>query len=253
MYLITGGGSGIGRSLARALADRGHKVLIVGRRETLLKETAAHSPLIQSLCADVSTAEGLQAIENQLDSVSQIHGLINNAGTLSPVVPLNEITREAWHHAFQTNVDAALFLPQRFQAQLQQGRVLNIGSGAAYFPIQAWAAYCTTKAALAMLTRCWQLESAQVFFASVMPGIIDTHMQEMARSEHAMAAEQTQFYQKLKEQNRLITPETVAEFLCWLLLDVDNETYVSKEWDIYDSSHHIKWLKPPHQVLHWDI
>jgi NAD(P)-dependent dehydrogenase (short-subunit alcohol dehydrogenase family) len=136
--------------------------------------------------------------------------------------------------------------------KLAGGRVLNIGSGAAYFPIKGWAAYCVSKAALSMLTRCWQLESKIVAFTSVMPGIIDTDMQVIARSDMNPDMEHSGFYKKLKEDNRLVSPDTVAAFLTWLLLDVDKEIYVSQEWDIYDTKHHQDWLKLPNQVPHWD-
>lgn len=253
MFVITGGGSGIGKSLAFSLAKRDQSVLIVGRREQLLQETAATSAKIQYVCADITTSEGLESIRNYLFEVPHIEALINNAGTLNPLVPLREVELKDWQHALNTNLNAALFLTQKLYDKLIHGRVLNIGSGAAYFPIRGWAAYCVSKAALSMLTQCWQLESADIAFASVMPGIIDTHMQVIARSSTNPDYERINFYQSLKDQNRLISPDTVAEFLTWLLLDIDKKTYASTEWDIYDTEHHHAWLKPPHQVLHWDF
>lgn len=253
MFVITGGGSGIGRSLALSLAKRGKEVLVIGRREHLVRETAALEARIQYLSADVATTEGLDKIKSHLSTVPQISALINNAGTLSPLDVLTHVTQEAWQNALDTNLNAALYLPQGLYKQLAQGRVLNIGSGAAYFAIKGWGAYCVSKAALSMLTKCWQIESESVSFASAMPGIIDTHMQEIARSNENPNHSGTNFYQRLKDHNRLVSPETVAEFLTWLLVDVDKNTYASKEWDIYDTSHHASWLKPPHQVLHWDF
>lgn len=146
-----------------------------------------------------------------------------------------------------------LFLTQRLYNKLANGRVLNIGSGAAYFPMKGWSAYCVSKAALSMLTRCWQLESEFIAFAHVMPGIIDTQMQATARSDSNIDNEKIDFYRRLKEHNRLISPETVAAFLTWLLLDIDSDTFSAQEWDIYALSHHKEWLKPPHQVLDWDF
>lgn len=253
MIVITGGGSGIGRSLAFSLAKRDQSILIVGRREQLLQETAAFSSKIQYVCADVSTHEGLKEIKNRLNHVNQVSALVNNAGTLNPLVLLKDVEPKDWTHAFNTNLNAALFLPQMLYDKLTHGRVLNISSGAAYFAIRGWGAYCASKAALSMLTKCWQLESDSIAFASVMPGIIDTKMQEIARSNENPAYEQINFYKRLKEANRLISPDTVAEFLTWLLLDVDKKTFVSKEWDIYDTEHHKAWIKPPHQVLYWDF
>lgn len=253
MHIITGGGSGIGKALALALAKRGKSVFIVGRREQPLRDTAAASDLISYLCADVSTDEGRNAVKIHCEKMPQISALINNAGTIEPLSAVKNISLEDWHQTLNTNLDAALFLPQMLYGKLAKGRVLNIGSGAAYFAIKGWATYCVSKAALAMLTQCWQLESDSVAFANVMPGIIDTDMQAIARSGRQMDPEQVHFYQRLKDNGRLVTPETVAEFFSWLLLDIDRETYVSKEWDLYDTSHHAAWLKAPHQVLHWDF
>lgn len=252
MFIITGGGSGIGRALAISLAKRGKEVLIIGRREKLLYETAASTANIQYLCADVATQDGLESIKKYLNSVSQIDALVNNAGTLKPLESLKDVSRQEWLNALNTNLNAALFLPQSMYDKLAQGRVLNIGSGAAYFAIRGWGSYCVSKAALSMLTKCWQLESESVAFASVMPGIIDTDMQAMARSSSNPDHERIGFYKRLKEDGRLVSTETVAAFLTWLLLDTDKKAFVSKEWDIYDASHHAAWLKPPFQVLHWD-
>ena len=253
VIVITGGGSGIGRALALAIAKRGQAVLIVGRREQLLEETASESPMIQMLCADVSTTEGIESIAYHLKAIPKIQALVNNAGVIKPIAKIQDINVDAWHQVFKTNLDAALFLPQKLLPQLASGRVLNIGSGAAYFPIKAWAAYCVSKAALSMLTRCWQEEIESTAFASVMPGIIDTDMQALARNDSNPDNERAQFYQNLKDQGRLISTDTVAAFLTWLLLDVDRQSYSAQEWDIYDTSHHKFWLKPPHQVFHWDI
>lgn len=253
MFVITGGGSGIGKALALALAKRGKSVLIIGRRDDFLRDTAAFSPLIDCLSADVATEEGRSTIQKYIDDLPQINALINNAGIITPLAPINEINTTDWHYTLSVNLDAALFLTQIVYKKLNGGRVLNVGSGAAYFAIKGWAAYCVSKAALAMLTQCWQLESETVAFANVKPGIIDTEMQSLARSGLCMDPEQMYFYQRLKNEGRLVTPETVAEFFAWLLLDVDKDTYCSKEWDLYDSEHHSAWLKPPHQVLHWDF
>jgi benzil reductase ((S)-benzoin forming) len=254
VFIITGGGSGIGRSLALSLAKRGKDVLIIGRREQLLRDTAAAGGAnIQCLCADVATLDGLNTIKNHLNSISHIDALINNAGTLQPLAELKDVDPKEWQNALNTNLNAALYLPQMLYAKLAQGRVLNIGSGAAYIATKGWGAYCVTKAALAMLSKCWQIESESVAFASVMPGIIDTNMQVLARSNANPDHDKGNFYQRLKDHGRLVSPDTVALFLTWLLLDVDSKTYVSKEWDIYDTKHHSSWLKPPHKVLHWDF
>lgn len=252
MFVVTGGGSGIGRSLAHALAKRGKKILIVGRRESALVETASFSSSITYLCADVSTDTGRQKIVNSLQSVSSMEGLIHNAGIIEPIAPIATIDEASWQQTLSTNLNAPLFLSQLLLDKLKHGRVLHIGSGAAYFPVAGWAAYCVSKAALSMLTRCWQLESQNTAFASVMPGIIDTDMQALIRNAKYMDEEKRNFFKDLKKGGRLVSAETVAAFLSWLLIDLSKTDFISKEWDIYDKSHHLSWLAAPHQVPDWE-
>lgn len=248
MFIITGGGSGIGKALALELAKRYKAVLIIGRREQCLIETAKHSPLIDYVCADISLAEGRQQILAHLETQPIIEGLIHNAAIIDPILPITTIDENSWRQVMATNVDAPLFLSQLLYKKLTNGRVLHIGSGAAYFPLFGWTAYCTSKAALSMITRCWQLESDIVAFASVMPGIIDTDMQAQIRRASHMDTEKLSFFKQLYENKQLVSAETVAMFLSWLLLDIDSERYVSQEWDIYDESHHNAWLIPPYTV-----
>lgn len=248
MFVVTGGGSGIGKALAHALAVRNKAVLIVGRQEQSLIDAASFSPLINYLRADVSTHEGRHQIALHLNNEQRISGLIHNAGIIDPILPITVIDQAVWRQIMATNVEAPLFLTQLLNNRLHNSRVLHIGSGAAYFPVAGWAGYCVSKAALSMLTRCWQLESENVAFASVMPGIIDTNMQAKIRNASHMDPEKIDFFKGLQQKNQLLSSDTVASFLCWLLLDIDTANYVSKEWDIYDKTHHHEWLVPPQSV-----
>lgn len=252
MFVVTGGGSGIGRSMAQALATRGHAVLVVGRRLDALKETAQHHQQITCFAADVACSDDRGRLTEYLTAYDSIQGLIHNAGIIEPIVPLQSITAASWQHLLETNLNAPLFITQALKEKLGQGRILHIGSGAAYFPIQGWAAYCVSKAALAMLTRCWQLECPEMACASVMPGIIDTAMQEKIRHADAMAPDKQLFFRQLKQHQQLLTSDTVAAFLCWLMLDIPVDRYVSQEWDIYNTEHHAEWLVPPYQVPTWE-
>ena len=248
VFVITGGGSGIGKALALALAARGRNVFIMGRRESLLQQVASQSPRITYGCGDVSTTEGRHRLVQYVQTASHLEGLIHNAATIDPMTSMLTMDEPSWRHIMATNVEAPLFLTQALSSLLSGGRVLHIGSGAAYFPVQGWSAYCVSKAALSMLTRCWQLEASAFSVASVMPGIIDTDMQARIRETSVMDIEKNIFFKELKRTGRLLSPETVALFLCWLLLDVTEDSYRSKEWDIYDVSHHKAWLFPPHVV-----
>lgn len=247
MYVITGGGTGLGRALALDLAKRQENVLIVGRHIETLQDTASQSQYIEYCCADVSHVDGRALLVEKIGQTN-LRGLIHNAGTIDPILPITRISESEWQACMATNVEAPLFLTQALLPLLGSARVLHIGSGAAYFPIKGWAVYCSSKAALAMLTRCWQIEKPDLQIASVMPGIIDTPMQAIIRDAQYMDPEKHEFFCQLKNNGGLLTPETVSEFLIWLLLDISSKEYVSKEWDIYDTSHHANWLRAPNVV-----
>ncbi|KTC65650.1 sepiapterin reductase (plasmid) [Legionella adelaidensis] len=248
MFVVTGGGSGIGSALAKELARQGQDVLIVGRRLEPLENTAAFSDRISFLVADISLMCDRDLIKERLSQVNEIDGLIHNAGTIEPIQSIEKITVEDWQRALATNLDAPLFLTQLLFEKLKKARVLHVGSGAAYHPMSGWAAYCVSKAALSMLTRCWQLEFPDYAFASVMPGIVDTEMQSLIRKTGHMERKEQEFFQSLKKENKLLSADQVAEFLCWLLLRVDKKQYSAKEWDIYEKEHHPFWLKSPHTI-----
>lgn len=249
MYVITGGGSGIGQALAWVLAKQDRPVLIVGRHENTLQETAKGYDTIRYVCADVSKDMDRRRLATYLKSQSEIQGLVHNAGTIEPIVPMRSLTLKAWRQCMQTNLEAPLFLTQALWPNFSPStRILHIGSGAAYHAISGWAAYCTSKAGLAMMTRCWLNEYPHLAIASVMPGIIDTPMQAVIRESTQMNAEKHEFFCRLKTAYRLLSPATVASFLAWLMLDVPQETFVAHEWDIYDNQHHRYWLRPPHIV-----
>ncbi len=252
MFVVTGGGRGIGRALANALAQRGKAVLIVGRHEEELRETQSSSSLIDYVCADVSLLKGRQIIADYVQDVPVLEGLVHNAGIIEPILPITDIDESSWNQCLRTNVNAPLFLTQILYQKLVGARVLNISSGAAHFPVAGWAAYCVSKAALSMLTQSFQIELPEVAVASVMPGIIDTSMQARIRNSVSMNPDKLDFFKNLKQNNQLLTPETVALFLCWLLLDIEPSVFTAKEWDIYDSSHHAAWLKPPFTVPVWE-
>ena len=241
MFIITGGGSGIGRALALELGTRGKEVLIIGRDRQKLAAVTDENSQIKSLPADVTTVAGREIITDFVrDQI--IEGLVHNAGVIQPIVPITEIELADWQKCMATNLDAPLFLTQALLQNLTGGRVLHIGSGAAHFSVTGWTAYCVSKAALFRLTESWQMEVDSISVSSVKPGIIDTAMQKEIREANNMDPCKQDFFLRLHAENKLIAPEVVASFLAWLLLEVPKEQYIATEWDIYDESHHEEWL-----------
>lgn len=244
MIIVTGGGSGIGAALAQALARRDEQVLIVGRRKEALKSISATFPeKISYVVADLSSSTGREKLVSHLKPLKRIKALVHNAGLLDPLKPLADVSLEEWRTAQAINVEAPLFLTQALLEKLQGGRVLHLSSGAAHGAYAHWGAYCTSKAALYMLYQTFKQEVPNVLFGSVMPGITDTAMQGLIRNSDNMPEDSLAFFRGLKEEDKLLSTDTVAEFLSWLLLQASDKAYSEEEWDIYDSSYHSKWLK----------
>ena len=161
--LVTGAGTGIGRAIARRLADEGAHVMIVGRTETTLVETAACNEKITYLTADLESKTGIQTV---VQTVSERYGrldiLVNNAGW-APVTPFAEMKIEEYDKVFAINVRAVVMLTQACLPMLKEtkGNILNITTTMTTNPIATMANYAASKAAVYTMTRAWAKELAK--------------------------------------------------------------------------------------------
>ncbi|MGM9885143.1 SDR family NAD(P)-dependent oxidoreductase, partial [Streptococcus hyointestinalis] len=107
--LVTGGGSGIGRAIAESYAKEGAKVIIVGRREAVLKEVSEANEAISYVVADITNSADVTKIAETIrsDFNGQLDILVNNAGW-APVTPLKELTMSDYDRAFALDVRALL-------------------------------------------------------------------------------------------------------------------------------------------------
>src|SRR5476649_1252821 len=139
--VVTGAGSGIGRAVAVALCAAGYRVVLTGRREEPLKETAhlAHGETLV-VPADVRDSHSVAHLFLRLlENCGRLDLLFNNAGAGSPGVPFEELTIAAWNGVINTNVTGAFLCAQAaFRAMKAQtprgGRIINNGSISAAVP-----------------------------------------------------------------------------------------------------------------------
>ncbi|MCK8515488.1 SDR family NAD(P)-dependent oxidoreductase [Methylonatrum kenyense] len=245
LAVVTGGGSGLGRALCHALADRGLEVLAVGRRQAPLTETCrAYPERIRSLSADVATESGRDAIAAAVGGQA-VAALVHNAGVLEPVAPLERISLQDWRHSQAINVEAPLFLTQLLLPWLRDGRVLHISSGAAHSAYSGWGAYCTGKAALYMLYQVWSKELVErgVAVGSVRPGVVDTPMQTLLRQQRRADFPAIDKFLDLHSRGKLEDPKAVAGFISWLLLDVGTSAFARTEWTFTDPEQQAMWRR----------
>lgn len=213
-YFITGTSTGIGKALTEALLQR-PKVRVTGFSRTCSIEHANYTHVV----CDLSTEVGLASVNFQPAADATKVVLVNNAGTLGQVGPIGRIDDGAIAQTFFLNTIAPAILMNRFVAQLQQHQaqklVLNVSSGAGKQPIDGWASYCGSKAALDLFTQTAQEEvtvgqTAGFHFLSVAPGIVDTPMQAHIRAGDPANFTGHQRFVEYHQEGELTSPEVVA-------------------------------------------
>ncbi len=166
--IITGAGSGIGRSVALALLQNGWNVALAGRKEEKLLETkrlaGERGELAMTVVTDVTEEASVRKL---FDAVTARHGrvdlLFNNAGQGAPAVPLDELSVEKWQQVVNVNL-TGVFLCTReaFRVMKSQsprgGRIINNGSISATTPRPNSAPYTATKHAITGLTKSCALD-----------------------------------------------------------------------------------------------
>ncbi len=183
---VTGGGKGIGRAIALALAEAGAHVAIAGRNEQTLTATLAElGPGATAHALDVTDRGQIRRV---VDDVAAHHGridiLINNAG-VSGITPLDggaagaESAAEMWDTIVATNLGGLYHVTRAVVPHMPDGgRIVNLSSVLGRFGVPGYAAYCATKAGVIGFTRAAALELAarQITVNALVPGWVETDM-----------------------------------------------------------------------------
>lgn len=230
--IITGASRGLGAAMARIAADNGAAVVINARSERALREIAAGIEQgggnVLAVPGDVSDqAQCAVLVDKTIARFGRLDALINNAGILEPISPIAETDPEKWQYNLAVNVMGPLMMIQSAIPHLrpQNGRVINISSGAATRGIPGWAGYCASKGALNQINRVLAEEEPSITAVAVRPGVVDTAMQAVIRNEGktGMTESDHQHFVSLHDQGQLISPETSARALIALALHAPNE------------------------------
>jgi NAD(P)-dependent dehydrogenase (short-subunit alcohol dehydrogenase family) len=166
--LVTGAGSGIGRSSSLALLEAGYRVVLVGRREDALQETVAQAGEAGSqmlpLPADVTNPDSVRNLfEKTVEAFGRLDVLFNNAGRGAPAIPLEDLTFEQWQAVVDVNLTGSFLCTQAAIRVMKNqdpmgGRIINNGSISAQTPRPFSAPYTATKHAITGLTKSTSLD-----------------------------------------------------------------------------------------------
>jgi len=179
--IVTGASRGLGLALARALDERGWRLVVDARGAEALAEAAASLQHVTAIAGDVADPEHRRALVEAAGD--EIDLIANNASLLGPSprpaladYPLDELRR-----VYEANVVAPLALVQLALPRLRDGAaILDVTSDAAVEPYEGWGGYGSSKAALDQLTAVLAAEHAALRIYSIDPGDMRTEMQQAA-------------------------------------------------------------------------
>ena len=238
-YLVTGTSRGLGEAICRRLVDPEHTLLCVSRSDNLeLRRTA-----LEAGCAlhyfrnDLARLECIPAL---MDAVFKRIGaegpeslfLVNNAGILGPVGPLDRVPLDEIARNLQVNLVSVFVLTGEFLRRSDGWNVprtvLTVSSGAGKHAYDGWSAYCAAKAGVDMMSRSLAMEQGfretPARILSVAPGVVDTGMQELVRNVEERDFHRKRKFLDLYEQGRLTPVENAAEGIVAALHSPDIES-----------------------------
>jgi NAD(P)-dependent dehydrogenase (short-subunit alcohol dehydrogenase family) len=224
--LVTGGGRGLGRAFAIALAKAGARVAVTARTAEPLAETVAMvgraGGRALAIPGDVSAPDAVAHVVRTAESqLGMVDILVNNAGAVGPLGYDWEVDLEDWWRTFEVNVRGPFLYARAVlpgMVKRQRGRIVNISTGAGFGRLPQMDAYCATKAALTQWTKCLaaDIQAHGVTVFAFHPGMVRTSMLDALTSPDVPNAVQA-FFSSLLSQGRDVPIERSAQMLLFLV------------------------------------
>ncbi|PCI24605.1 short-chain dehydrogenase [Candidatus Peregrinibacteria bacterium] len=237
IYIITGTSRGLGEAFVEELKGQDAQVFCLSRKKYDRNDGFSH------VCCDLSKIETLSGVMDRIFStinLSQISSitLINNAGVLDPIFPIQRASVEAISNNIDVNLKALIIFTSLFIQKTKnidvKKLVVNISSGAGKNPYAGWSVYCATKAGVDLFTRCVALEQEVERFPitifSFYPSIMDTNMQDIIRKSEKKDFPRVEDFIGYKNDGNLLSPGLVAQTLLNFIKNNDIES--GKVYDV---------------------
>lgn len=213
MWLVTGASRGIGLAVARRIAASGGRIALLARGDAVNALATEIGPNAMACQADVSDADAVAgAIQAVIEQWGRLDVVVNNAG-VHRGGKLSRLDDNDWQSVLDTNLTGALNVCRAASAHLGEGgAIVNVGAVVGFRGFPGDAAYASSKAGLAGLTRALSIELAGrgVTVNMVIPGLVLTEMTG-ALSEKALAS-----MRNMIPMGRYGEPEEIAEVIAWV-------------------------------------
>ena len=184
---ITGGGTGLGLAMVRAMARAGANIAIAGRRQKPIDDAAAEVMALgrDALAVSTDVADSAQVdrfIQATIDRFGRIDVLLNNSGTVDEGhLPIWEISDAEWHRVLDVNLTGAFYCARAASRPMMEqgkGKIINVASGFGMRGGRDITIYCSSKGGLIQLTRALSFNLARygITVNTIIPGFVPTEI-----------------------------------------------------------------------------
>lgn len=186
VFVVTGGGNGIGREVVLELVRRGARVAAIDRRSESLDETVQLAPATRVVpyTLDITDRAVVEALPARvIAEFGQVDGVVNVAGVIQRFVHISDLTIEEIERVMAVNFWGTLYMDKAFLPHLlarPEASIVNVSSMGALVPVPGQGAYGASKAAVKLLTECLfaELQGTRVSVIEVFPGAVGTRITE---------------------------------------------------------------------------
>jgi short-subunit dehydrogenase len=212
VYVVTGGGSGIGREIVRTLLSNDASVVAIDINEKALSNLVSDIKSIQlsTYQLDICDKDSVDKFVQTITQKQSIDGIINNVGIIHPFINVEDLTHDQIKRIFDVNVFGTLNLVKSFIPILKSNKesiIVNVSSMGAFVPVSGQTIYGASKAAVKLLTEglMAELSKTSIRVMVVYPGGVGTNIMENS------GVKMSQRMIALRKIIKLTTPEKVAQ------------------------------------------
>lgn len=221
VFVVTGGGNGIGRQVVLSLLSKGGHVAALDIKNAALKETSKlageNQERLSTHVCDISKREAVEKVfEEILTHHKAVDGLLNVAGIIQPFIDINDLSYEKIEQVMNVNFYGTLYMVKTFLPHLlsrPEGHIVNISSMGGFLPVPGQSIYGASKAAVKLMTEALysELRNTNVHVTVVFPGGVGTDIMKNSGAEGTRKPKENA--SKKEQAYKVLSPEDAAEII----------------------------------------